>query len=114
MKVRFHAKATHREFPDLTLATLADWGSFDGRVDFSPLFASAAIRAAAELNADALEICTRPAEATAKMLRSHGFVRAGNMNAMVKANSESALSPVPYKTPSNWTIRYGDGENVFG
>lgn len=114
MKVRFHAKATHREFPDLTLATLADWGSFDGQMDLTPAITSAAIQAAAQLDADALEICSRPGESTAKMLRRFGFARAGIMNAMVKATSESALAPLPYTAPMNWTLRYGDGENVLG
>jgi hypothetical protein len=113
LKVKFHRKATSREFPDLTLASLCDWGSLDGRPEFRELVTPMALRAAAALNVDALEICLAPSDPLTSRLRSFGFLRAGTMYGMVKANQSSALSAVPFKEAANWALQYGDGDNAL-
>lgn len=118
LKVKFHRRATAREFPDLTLASLADWGVFDPRPEFRDQFGSIlvpmAIRAASAASVDALELCVAPTDPLAQRLRSFGFLRAGVMNCMVRANPASALSSIPYTKPTSWVLRYGEGETVLG
>ena len=114
MKVKFHATATHRAFPNLTLATLADWGIFDASRSDDLSVIHAAIRATGDLNADALEVCLQPGDARTSRLRPLGFLPAGTMSGMWKAGPKSPLAGDRFTDPSSWTLRYGDGENVPG
>lgn len=113
LKVKFHAIATHRAFPNLTLATLADWMIFEPSRLTDRGVAMLASRAAWDLSADALEVCVRPGSDAAGF-RTMGFIPAGVMTCMWKSTKPGLLAEERFRDPSVWSVRYADGENVPG
>lgn len=113
LKVKFYPVATHRAFPDLTLATLADWGSLGGHALSDDRAMLLAMREAWRSGADALEVCA-PEHAASGSLRSMGFVPAGVMSYMWRAAKPSPLADERCKNAAIWNMKYADGENVPG
>lgn len=111
LKIKFLPVATHRGFPDLTLASLADATSFDLARCPPRALAMLAFRAAAEHGADALEVCQGPSDPPTYS-RTLGFVPAGQMHLMLRAAPPSPLADPRWKQPEHWSIRLGDGEYV--
>ncbi len=114
MKVKFYPTATHRAFPDLTLATLADWQLFDSTSLRPRDVIHAAVAATGDLGADALEVCAAPTDPLLHGLRTLGFLPAGTMSGMWKAGPKSPLAGDRFIDPGRWTLRPGDGENLPG
>ncbi|MBL8747137.1 MAG: hypothetical protein JNK58_12385 [Phycisphaerae bacterium] len=113
LKTKFYPVATHRAFPDLVLASLADWGGFEGDRFETSTAVMLAMREAWRMGADALEVCIPPGTNSATM-RSLGFMPAGVMSYMWRATRPSVLADDRYKAPEAWSMTYADGENVPG
>jgi hypothetical protein len=111
LKLKFLPVATHRGFPDLTLASLADAASFDAARCSPRSLAMLAFKAAAELGADAMEVCGGPGDPPVYD-RWLGFLPAGQMHLMLRAAPPSPLADPRWKDPKQWGIRLGDGEYV--
>ena len=111
LKVKFYPLATHRGFPDLTLATLADSRVFDRARCSDEALTLLSFVAAGELGADALEVCDPPG-VRAGFYKSLGFLPAGTMRLFFRAVAPSPLADPRWKDPANWDIRFGDGENI--
>lgn len=113
LKVKFHPVATHREFKNLTLATLADWRVFDPSRLSSGSVVMLACREAWRLNADAIEVCVPPGEYWLGF-RLLGFMPAGVMGCVWRSVKPGLLSEDKYKDPGAWRVSYADGESVPG
>ncbi len=111
LKVKFFPIATHRRFPDLTLASLCDVGIFEPASCTVEAATHLAFQAAGELNADALEVCDVPGVRKA-FYQTLGFLPGGTMRLMVRGVPNTTLADPTWKDPAKWDIRLGDGENV--
>lgn len=111
LKVKFLPVATHRGFPDLTLASLVDSALFDPARCSARAMAMLAFKVAGALGADALEVCQGPGD-PAVYDRWLGFLPAGQTHLMLRAVAPSPLADPRWKSTGNWSIRLGDGEYV--
>lgn len=111
LKVKFYPVATHRRFPDLTLASLADVGVFDPSVFSLEAATHMAFLEAGELGADALEVCDAVG-ARRGFYKGLGFLPAGQMHLVIRGAPGTPLADARWKDPAAWDFRLGDGENV--
>ncbi len=120
MKLKFYTTASHRNIPNITLATLADWRVFQpelkdtlGPTSGHRALIHAAIMAAGQLSVDGLEVCVQRDKADVGFMKSRGFIRAGTMSCMINATAGSPLHGSAFPNETSWNVQYAEGDNVL-
>jgi len=112
VKARFFETATHRNYRNLLLGSIADWMVLEkGAISMKQILLLA-MNELNKMDVDAVEFCTADPE-LARAPRWLGFVRVGSLNFMYRAAPKSVLADPDLAKLDRWWIRPGDGDNLL-